>query len=146
VHEPRNEGNTQETLADINSIIEKMADGQKELLGHWPGEVPRGGVVSEGGAVPEGGAAPAGHDRSAEPAQFEPIPSSPIGTMVSEPHLDEPPRALEATTDDPTPAQGLPLGQLESKSPNGPEITSEISLDQIRRDLERRIKREKKGN
>ncbi len=158
VHEPRNEGNTQETLADINSIIERMADGQKELLGHWPGEVPEGGAVPaqspqgeagevpRGNEVPRGGAVPVGHDRSSEPAQFEPIPSSPIGTMVSEPHLDEPPRALEATTDDPTPAQGLPLGQLESKSPNGPEITSEISLDQIRRDLERRMSQEKKGN
>ena len=141
-----------------------MADGQKELLGQWPGEVPRGGAVPEGGVVPtqspqgvageapaqspqrDGGAVPAGHDRSAEPAQFEPIPSSPIGTMVSEPHLDEPPRALEATTDDPTPAQGLPLGQLESKSPNAPEVTSEISLDQIRRDLQRRMSQEKKGN
>ena len=152
VHELRNEGNTQETLADINSIIEKMADGQKELLGQWPGAVPEGGEVPRGGVVPaqspqgDQSEVPAGHDRSSEPAQFEPIPSSPIGTMVSEPHLDEPPRALEATTDDPTPAQGLPLGQLESKSPNAPEVTSEISLDQIRRDLQRRMSQEKKGN
>ena len=167
-YESRSGSSTQETLADISSIIERMADGREEILGQRPG------VVLEGGVVPERSPQRTAPDRSSEPAQFGPIPSLPTGTILNEPHLDEPPRALEATTDDPTPAHGLPLGRAESKSyegmdlalatateeiksdrrrvepasnaPRGPEVTSEMSLDQIRRDLERRMSREKKGN
>ena len=166
--QPRNEEDTQATLSDINSIIERMAEGQKEILGS--------------GAVERSGPGFAGADSSSEPAQFEPIRSQPMASSNGDTHIDEPPRTLEATTDDPTPAHGVPYRTQGANSPkgndnrlpvgrawesvpetatavetmppperkpdpkSGSEVTSEISLDQIRRDLERRMSTEKKGN
>jgi cell division initiation protein len=157
------ENETSAPIADINSIIERMAAGQKEILEQsaWEPEEPGRGV-------------------GRKPEQFDPMAASPGRPITTRDASEDPPQTLEATTDDPTPARGLGGGRPESKwtisvdkawekpreaasavktvdeedesapqaptvPPAGNDVTGEISMDQIRRDLERRMSREK-GN
>jgi hypothetical protein len=146
-------------MADINSIIERMAAGQKEIVGQSVREP----EVAE-------------PDPMGDTDQFDPIPASPSAPIAARDPSDEPVQTLEATTDDLTPARGVSGGRsktepivqvhgawertpevataigtadaedkLPDAAPADNEVTGEISMDQIRRDLERRIREEKGG-
>ncbi|MGD8412680.1 MAG: DivIVA domain-containing protein [Candidatus Latescibacterota bacterium] len=154
--EARAQADGDSTLDDIGSIIERMADGQKEILGQ----------SGRSEAIPE--ARPAPRRR-----EFDPVSATPSGPIATGDIADEPPKTLEATTDPPTPAgsvvdnrgadiqpgsgweqtaapetatavetierrtDSVPKGEADTKS------TREMSLEQIRRDLERRMNEEK---
>ena len=157
--EARNESETRSTMANINSIIERMADGQKEISGQRP--------------RPQAESAPRATRR---PEQFDPVSAAPAGPIASGDAADEPPQTLEATTttDDPTPARGIPIARsktdtsvpAEGEWKRSPAVatsvdavddgedatkqrntedkaTGELSLEQIRRDLARRMSEEK---
>jgi cell division initiation protein len=153
-HEARNESRTDSTLSDISSIIERMADGQKEITGQSPRTQ----------SPPVTGA-------TRKPKQFDPVSATPAGPIATGDAADEPAQTLEATTEDPTPVGGMPNDGRppisvasawervaetataveiadDNKEParqyaTDPKVTSELSLEQIRRDLERRMAEEK---
>jgi cell division initiation protein len=156
-----------QTLSDINDIIERMADGQRELMGETrttPSYTPTGPLTSQ--------------------PQFQPIPSppagevsqlsSPVRTSSSVQTLSRPWDTPSAQTSIDTletvlPHQPVPVGgawesvpevataleqppaelpETDSRSdvPKGPGVTSEMSLEEIRRDLAKRIAHEKEDN
>jgi hypothetical protein len=166
--EPTERGST---LEDINAIIERMADGQKEVLR----ESQPAPLSSE----------PSSNEHPEVP-RFEPIPSSPNGPTVSGQPQEAAPRAMNAPYGTPGGAPGsvsggvpqygperapkggdhqAPVGrawesvpevataleppakEVESEAnglkrdpnthiPTGKDVTSELSLEKIRRDLE----------
>jgi len=152
--EARNESRTESTLSDISSIIERMADGQNEIIGQSP--------------RPTTGA-------TRKPKQFDPVSATPAGPIATGDATDEPPQTLEATTEDPTPVRRMPDDGRSVAEPSipvasawervtetatavemvddnreparqnaaDPKVTREMSLEQIRRDLERRMADEK---
>jgi hypothetical protein len=157
--EARNESDSQSTMANINSIIERMADGQKEITGQRP--------------RPQAEPAPRPTRKS---VQFDPVSAAPAGPIASGDAMEEPPQTLEATTttDDHTPPRGIPTvrsttdtsvpadgewerspviatsvetvddGENATKQKSvDDKVTGEISLEQIRRDLELRMSEEK---
>jgi cell division initiation protein len=159
--EARNESRARAPMADINSIIERMAEGQKEFLNQSSG-------------LSSGRSAPQQSGRSSRTERFDPVSAKPAGPIASGEAADEPPQTLEATTDDPTPARGVPRVRLaaepsiragsawermteattaveadgednntSSRTRTSDKVTSEISLEQIRRDLERRVSKDK---
>jgi cell division initiation protein len=142
-------------LKDIDAIIERMAKGQKEMLGS-------GSSDTAAGATPD-----ASHSRQAPPAGRGPLPpdgmaESSGGAGGDKPHAtavdrgatdggawERVPEVAEVATAIETPAEEVepdpPIQSRDSYTvPAGPEITSEMSLEQIRRDLEMRMAREKK--
>jgi cell division initiation protein len=155
----RNGSDSRSAMAKINSIIERMAEGHDDVDDYRPQREP--------GADPRA---------SRQPEPFDPASAAPAGPIASGELADEPPKTLEATTttDDPTPARGIPSvrpqsgptvpgdeiwerepevvtavetadeGEIATQERNADDkVTSEISLEQIRRDLERRMSEEK---
>jgi cell division initiation protein len=149
--EARSQSGANSTVADIGSIIERMADGHKDISG---------GQSTQAQYQPATGPA-------TEPRQFDPVSAAPSGPIATGDAGDEPPQTLEATTEDPTQARGpeprTPAGNpwkraqetatavetLDAETEPGQtmdtdvKVTSEMSLEQIRRDIERRIAEEK---
>jgi cell division initiation protein len=167
---------TKATLADINAIIERMADGQKGILAesHTDKAGPQG-------TLPETALPPAREHSGTEyvPAEytpavdtggdeFESIPPAPKPMTAQKPvpttgyapaapsggptrgrdegrvggAWDRVPEVATVVEMEPEVAETerQPLAsEPENKVPVGKDITSEISLDQIRRDLEKRI-------
>ena len=159
--EARNESDSQATMARINSIIDRMAEGQAEIVGR----------PASDRAEPE--------SRAKRPGQsFDPVSDAPAGPIATGDFHEEPPKTLEATTttDDPTPPRGIArvrpaaetVARSEEERVRAPEVatavetvdesheasekkeeksrvTREISLEQIRRDLERRMLEDREG-
>ena len=147
------EPGTKSTLADIDAIIERMAQGQKEMLGATRP------AISDPVRV-EAGDGP----------QFEPIPpresplaaggsagshqsagSSPVPVLRDADRYRREPADVaieytsEVATAIETPAEEVePSTPADSRDvPTGTDVTSEMSLDRIRRDLETRSPRAK---
>jgi hypothetical protein len=148
-------------LSDISDIIERMADGQRELLGETkspapqpapgpstrqPASRPATNPPAGGSAGPSSGVesrkrpwdAPAGQD-SGDMLETAP-PHRPI-TVVGESE----PETEVATALERPPAE-LPENETARTVPTGSSITSEMSLEEIKRSLEKRIAEEKEKN
>jgi len=150
-----------QALSDINDIIERMADGQRELIGEiktTPSPAPPGSTTSQ--------------------PEFRPIPSPPADQTVqtappfqtvTRPWDAQPSQTSVDTLETVPPHQPVPVGgawesvpevataleqppaelpETDSRSdvPTGPGVTSEMSLEEIRRDLKKRIAHEEEDN
>jgi cell division initiation protein len=158
---------TKATLADINAIIERMADGQKEILAE-----PRGDTIEQHTtersdsaqfeSIPPtpaspthtggfGGSVPTPQHTSSAPTEYTPAGDYsggkgansrvPVGGAWD--RVPEVATAVDVEPEMADPGSQPLMADPVPDVPTGNDVTSEMSLDQIRHDLEKRISAER---
>ncbi len=146
-------------LADIDAIIERMAAGQKEILKaprptfredapdertgnpHFEPIPPRATPLVAGTGGPDGTVEPKANDPASiggGPQRFRPTP----GEVALE-NVPEVATAIETPAEEVEPPLRGPATDDARRVPTGTDVTSEISLAKIRRDLESQMPHEK---
>ncbi len=156
-----------QALSDINDIIERMADGQREMMGEiktTPATPPIDPMTSQPQFQP---IPPPAVDQTVQPSIA--IQTAPPVQTVTRPWDAQPAQTSVDTLETVLPHQPVPVGGAwesvpevataleqppaelpetdnQSEVPTGPGVTSELSLEEIKRDLEKRIAHEKEDN
>jgi cell division initiation protein len=156
---PISEYEPQSKLADIDAIIERMAAGQKEILSasrsafrdqaphertdgpHFEPMPPRATPLATDPGGPDGTV----EKKTNDPASIvgERQRRRPTPAEVALENAPEVATAIESPAEEVEPSLQRPATNDARRVPKGTDVTSEMSLDKIRRDLESQVPRDK---